>query len=323
MTTPQQWQVTFGTGSTIVDAENWLGALAEALPDLGMDLGAMGRLVCTPAADGSATARDPRSGGVLRIVPLVLETPPAFSMPESSFAGLNVPHLRVAPASEDPRAVLQSSSETGIVSPGEEAAEAAAATSAELAPVGVAAPSEVAPVVVAPVEVAPSSQADLVDRLEDLFLLLAEVSEAPTANAACAFALRIAGELVAAEAGAVLIKTSRGDGLRFRAVLGPASKSLLDTMMPLDRGIAGFAFQLGLALTIDDARRDDRHYSRVDKQTGYVTRAVLAAPVRADQGGVYGVLELMNPPRPFTDDDLELCTRVAATLGEYFRSRDQ
>ncbi len=299
MTTPQQWQVTFGTGSTIVDAENWLGALALALPDLGMDLGAMGRLVCTPAEDGSATARDPRSGGVLRIVPLVSEAPPAFSMPESSFAGVNVPHLRVVPASEDPREVVQSDSETGMFS--------------------VAA----APVEAAPVEVERPPQVDLVDRLEDLFLLLAEVSEAPTANRACASALRIASELVAADAGAVLIKTSRGDGLRFRAAMGPASKSLLDTMMPLDRGIAGFVFQIGLALTIADARRDDRHYSRLDKQTGYITRSVLAAPVRADQGGVYGVLELMNPPRPFTDDDLELCTRVAATLGEYFRSRDQ
>lgn len=304
----QQWRVSFGDNSAVVEADNWLGALAQALPQVGLDLGAMGRLVCSTHPDGSATAREPRSGGEVRVVPMDSLAPPGFEMPESSFARINVPHLMV-PA--PPPTVVSSANDSVIAAPAAlraqlEAEEAEEANEARLAP---------------PVEFGQPSPLD--DRLEDLFMRLGEVSEAASANEACAAALRIASELVPADAGAVLIKTSRGDALRFRAALGPASKTLLDTTIPLDRGIAGFVFQLGVALSIGDAKRDERHYARVDKQTGYVTRSVLAAPVRADQGGVYGVLELINPPRPFNDDDLELATRVAATLGGYFRAMDQ
>jgi len=115
------------------------------------------------------------------------------------------------------------------------------------------------------------------------------------------------------------VRTRAGDAMRFRAALGPAATSVLDTTIPLDRGVAGFCFQLGLALTVADVHGDNRHYVRVDKATGYHTRAILAVPVRADDGGVYGVLELLNPPRAFTDEDLELASRVGATLGAYFQ----
>lgn len=305
MAISQQWRVSFGDNSAVVEADNWLGALAVALPQVGLDLGAMGRLVCSTNPDGSATAREPRSGGEVRVVPMDTLTPPGFEMPESSFARINVPHLMVpAPAPT----VVQSANESLIASPAALRAqlEAEEPTESKL---------------VLPPDFGQPSPLD--DRLEDLFMRLGEVSEAGSANEACAAALRIASELVPSDAGAVLIKTSRGDGLRFRAALGPAAKTVLDTVIPLDRGIAGFVFQLGVALSIGDAKRDERHYARVDKQTGYVTRAVLAAPVRADQGGVYGVLELINPPRPFNDDDLEVATRVAATLGGYFRAIDQ
>ncbi len=305
MATNQQWRVSFGDNSAIVEADNWLGALAQALTQVGLDLGAMGRLVCTTLPDGSATAREPRSGGEVRVVPLDSVAPPGFEMPESSFARINIPHLIVPTAAP---VVVSSANDSVIAAP--------AALRAQLE-----ADEPTESKLVLPPSFGPPSGLD--DRLEDLFMRLGEVSEAGSANEACAAALRIASELVVADAGAVLIKTSRGDALRFRAALGPAAKTVLDTTIPLDRGIAGFVFQLGVALSIGDAKRDERHYSRVDKQTGYVTRAVLAAPVRADQGGVYGVLELINPPRPFNDDDLELATRVAATLGGYFRAMDQ
>ncbi|MFN7145864.1 MAG: GAF domain-containing protein, partial [Myxococcota bacterium] len=137
---------------------------------------------------------------------------------------------------------------------------------------------------------------------------------------ASGIALRILLDLVPAGAGAVLIRTRAGDGLRFRAASGPAAGRLVDTVIPLERGIAGFVCQLGVGLSVGDARRDRRHDDRVARATGYTTRAMLAVPVRADTGAPYGCVELLNPPAPFTERDFAIATRVAASLGAFLHS---
>jgi hypothetical protein len=307
----QTWRVSIGDVSTEVQADNWLSALAAGLPAVGLDLGALGRLVCAMGEDGSATARDPRSNTEVRIEPMGAPAPPSFDMPSSTFAALYVPQLRTTPGIA-PQAPAPPPVEAGLVSnvPEVEArAPLRASPTLELDGRGFALPTP-----------EPSPQVALDDRLEDLFMRLGEISEATSISEACASALRIAAELVPSDAGCILIRTRAGDGLRFRAALGPASKAVVDTVIPLDKGIAGFTFQMGLALTIEDAKRDERHYGRVDRATGYQTRSVLAAPIRADEGGVYGCLELLNPPRAFSEDDLEVATRVAASLGSYLHA---
>jgi GAF domain-containing protein len=170
---------------------------------------------------------------------------------------------------------------------------------------------------------APPPAATLTDDvLEDLFLRLGELSSAAGIAEASAMALRIVLDLVPAGAGAVLIRTRSGDGLRFRATSGPAARKLVDTVIPLERGVAGYVCQFGIGLAIADARRDGRHDAHVDRATGFTTRALLAVPVRADSGAVYGVLELLNPPRAFTDTDLDLASRVAGSLGALLASVD-
>ena len=303
MSMTQDWLVLCGETRAEVRADNWLGALALALPELGLDLGVMARLVCATEADGSATARDARAGLEIRVTPVGAAAPPSFTMPESSFASINIPFARIpAPAVE-------------ATPVDEEPTLSKRPTSAPTVEIeGPGAFLAVPP---------PAAAVPFDDRMEELFLRLGEINEAATTKEACSSALRLAGELVTAEAGALLIRTRAGDGLRFRAAFGPAAAALLDTTIPLDRGIAGFVVQIGVGVAIGDAHRDDRHYSRVDKSTGYTTRELLAVPVRAEDGGIYGVLELINPPRPFTSDDLELASRVAVSLGNVFQGMDQ
>jgi hypothetical protein len=155
------------------------------------------------------------------------------------------------------------------------------------------------------------------DIIEDLYFRLGDISSATGVASASAVALRIALELVPAGAGATLIRTRAGNSLRFRAVSGPAGPQLIDTTIPLDRGVAGYVCQLGVGIAIADVRRDSRHDARIDRSTGFQTRAMLAVPVRPDTGGVFGVMELLNPPTPFTDQQLEICARVAASLGTF------
>ena len=352
----QTWRVSAGGASIEVQADNWLGALAQGLPEVGLELGALGRLVCALDEDGSATARDPRGGTEVRIEPVGAPTPPEFDMPSSTFATLYVPQLRTVspdpgvrsnvPANEvagggAASTVPAAPAATGFAKPPPYVPPVASQSPPAFVQPATSVPPTVAPTVPPPAA-APAFRASptlelegggfalpvpaalpqvaLDDRLEDLFMRLGDISEAASVSEACAAALKIAAELVPCDAGCVLVRTRAGDGLRFRAALGPASKAVVDTVIPLDKGIAGFTFQLGLALTIEDAKRDMRHYGRVDKTTGYQTRSVLAAPIQADEGGIYGCLELINPPRPFNADDLEVATRVAASLGSYLRA---
>lgn len=301
-----------------VAAENWLGALALGLPGVGLDLGDFGRLVCATEADGSAVARDPRTGAAIRVSAIDESAPPDLAMPTSSFAALYAPQLRAPPPATEPAPIESSDDE---LTPVDAAIPAhvrgtLAPEPAPEPPPPVAPPAS--PEITEEEEVVPPVAAPPLDaRLEDLFMELGEISASPTANDACLVALRIACNHVPADAGAVLIRTRQGDGLRFRAAMGPAARVVIDTVIPLDKGIAGFAYQLGLALVIDDAKRDSRHYGRVDRATGYTTRGVLAAPVRGDRGGTFGCVELLNPKRPFTPDDIEIVSRVGAALGEY------
>lgn len=84
-------------------------------------------------------------------------------------------------------------------------------------------------------------------------------------------------------------------------------------------GIAGFVFTSGKPLMVADPYKDPRFDSAVDQETGYVTRNLLATPIRV-RGTIIGVLEMINREGgPFTGADLRLLegitVQTAATLG--------
>jgi adenylate cyclase len=84
-------------------------------------------------------------------------------------------------------------------------------------------------------------------------------------------------------------------------------------------GIAGHVFVSGQPLIINDPYHDERFNTAIDKETGYVTRNLMATPIRV-RGTVIGVLEMINSKKDkFSAADLHLLVSVtmqtAATLG--------
>ena len=72
-------------------------------------------------------------------------------------------------------------------------------------------------------------------------------------------------------------------------------------------GIAGSIFQSGVGEIIHDAYADDRFNSKIDEQTGYVTKNIVCAPVKTVRGDVIGVIQILNKKRGrFTKEDLEI-----------------
>ena len=77
--------------------------------------------------------------------------------------------------------------------------------------------------------------------------------------------------------------------------------------MPWDKGVAGAVFHGRKFERIDDAQNDSRLHRTTDRQTGFLTRAMLCAPL-ADKDECFGVLQALNPinRRTFTDLDQEI-----------------
>jgi adenylate cyclase len=72
-------------------------------------------------------------------------------------------------------------------------------------------------------------------------------------------------------------------------------------------GIAGSIFQSGVGEIIHDAYADDRFNSKIDEQTGYVTKNIVCTPVKTVRGDVIGVIQILNKKRGrFTKDDLDI-----------------
>lgn len=113
------------------------------------------------------------------------------------------------------------------------------------------------------------------------------------------------------ESSLLLLDEQSGD-LVFTYASGPTGNRLLGQRLPPGAGIAGFVVSSGQSAIVNDTRNDGRFYAATDDDTGFVTRSLLAVPLRG-LGGVQGVIEVMNrrSSAPFTDEDRELLEAVA------------
>jgi GAF domain-containing protein len=116
------------------------------------------------------------------------------------------------------------------------------------------------------------------------------------------------------EAGAASISTydEQSDELVFRAVAGAGSQTLIGTRFPSTQGIAGWVLVSGEPIVVDDVQRDPRWASDVAARTGYVPRALMAAPLLA-QDRVLGVLSVLDRPadQPFGVAQMDLLSLFA------------
>jgi HD-GYP domain-containing protein (c-di-GMP phosphodiesterase class II) len=84
----------------------------------------------------------------------------------------------------------------------------------------------------------------------------------------------------------------------------------------LNLGIAGLVAVTQEPLIVNDAAEDARFNSGIDRQTGYVTRSLLAAPLLNKDGDTIGVIEAINKvDGPFTDADRDATEVFSSAVG--------
>ncbi|MBL8938924.1 MAG: GAF domain-containing protein [Archangium sp.] len=122
--------------------------------------------------------------------------------------------------------------------------------------------------------------------------------------------------LLEAEAATLFMHDAKTNELWSRVLKGASIKEL---RLPVDAGIAGHVFRSGKTLLLGDAYADVRFNPDIDRQSGFRTRSIIAAPLRHVSGKVLGVLEVLHRKvDAFTADDRSLvegvATQIAAVL---------
>jgi signal transduction histidine kinase len=141
----------------------------------------------------------------------------------------------------------------------------------------------------------------------------------PSVDAMVEATLRIALDVLRADAGTVFLYDPDDDSLVFRYVIGPAAEKLIGVRLPSSHGgVAWTVFRTHKPdLTGNVALRGDFNRG-VDEKTGYHTESMMTVPVKRTDSDPIGVMQVLNARVPFTDRDLEvlevLCAQAATGI---------
>lgn len=101
--------------------------------------------------------------------------------------------------------------------------------------------------------------------------------------------------LFRAAACSVALVDEAGENLVYAAASGEGSQEIVGVVLPVDRGIAGWAALAGQSIVVGNVRDDPRFARDVAEQTHYVPTTVMAAPMFQPDGEVLGVLSVLDP----------------------------
>lgn len=117
--------------------------------------------------------------------------------------------------------------------------------------------------------------------------------------------LLAATELLGAETASLLLVDPETGDLRISFASGALADRVEQQLVPRGHGIAGWVVDHHRTAIVNRPEEDDRFYAGVDERTGFETVNVLAVPLLTADRTV-GVLEVINRPEDFGEDDAEV-----------------
>ena len=140
--------------------------------------------------------------------------------------------------------------------------------------------------------------------------------------------LSVARRVIRAEAASIFLVEEKTGALRLeRESRGAGHFVRPGIVVPRGAGVAGWVLEHGEAQLIPSAYEDARFFKDADKQTGFVTRSILCAPLRSGSKRI-GVLQVLNPLEKEAFDPLDLegfaaYANLTATAIEKLRSLER
>jgi signal transduction histidine kinase len=108
-------------------------------------------------------------------------------------------------------------------------------------------------------------------------------------------------EVMEADRCSIFLHDSETDELWSTVAMGMEGKVI---RIPSSVGFAGYCFQTGETINLEDAYADERFNREVDLMSGYRTRSVLCMPLFTRSGSRLGVIQLLNKREGvFTEED--------------------
>jgi len=155
--------------------------------------------------------------------------------------------------------------------------------------------------------------------LELLLRVAKEVAAHDTLEEMLRNIVEVSAEETGAERGTLFLNDERTGELYSRFAQGTALREIriLNTV-----GIAGHVFTTGVGSIVHDPYSDPRFNSKVDQETGFVTKSILCAPIRTVKGEMIGVLQMLNKRQgQFTEAHLRLLEDMTSLTAMALRSR--
>ncbi len=148
---------------------------------------------------------------------------------------------------------------------------------------------------------------DKIKRLEALIETSLHFSQILDLQRLLDIIMRRAEEVMDAEASSVFQVDEKNRELYFVLATGTKADEVKRIRVPFGKGVVGWVYDHGESLLVSDVSRDPRWYGLVDKESKFVTRSILAVPLRVKDKTI-GVAEVLNKRsgKSFTQEDLEL-----------------
>lgn len=129
--------------------------------------------------------------------------------------------------------------------------------------------------------------------------------------------------LLSCGASSVLLVDGATNELVFKIATGPVSPNLKEMRLAGGEGIVGWVAQHRKPAMVNDVQADARFAPKVDQQTGFATRSMLAVPIE-DHDRLIGVLAVLNTAKAkrFEQADQELLTAFAAHAAVALRNAE-
>lgn len=150
------------------------------------------------------------------------------------------------------------------------------------------------------------------EELEILFQMSSSLSSTLELSKILDIIIESAKSLLKAEASSLLLLDDATNELYFASATGDVSERLRNLTVPLDKGIAGACVRTGKPKIVNDISSDKEFYPRIDKQTGFTTKSIIAAPLIIS-GKTIGVIEVLNKKdnQSWNEEDKELLIIIA------------
>lgn len=121
-----------------------------------------------------------------------------------------------------------------------------------------------------------------------------------------------AKQILGAEASSIFQIDEETGELYFRVATGEKGKAAKAIKVPMGKGVVGWAAEQGETVIVPDVSKDNRFYKKVDKETKFKTKSIIAVPLMTKHG-IMGVAEVLNKIEGvrFSKEDIKIFESLA------------